>query len=65
MFASESTYLIYQQHMKETDPILIRVQCDSAEEYTILQQYYSKTICVTVFSIVIVVILVVALVLFV
>jgi hypothetical protein len=54
MFTSESTGHIFKQHMKETDPIMIRIQCDTADDYTLLKYHYSKTIWVTVFSIVIV-----------
>jgi hypothetical protein len=64
MFTSEATSHIFQQHMKETDPILIRIQCDSVDEYALLQYRYSKTIWIAVFSIIIVFILTVLVVLF-
>jgi hypothetical protein len=60
MFASESTYKIFQQHMKETDPLLIRVQRDSADEYILLYNS-TKKMWITTFIIIIIVIILVAL----
>jgi hypothetical protein len=58
MFTSKSTDQIFQEHMKRTDPLLIRIQCDTARDYKLLRNFHKKTWITTLLIIIIVIVMV-------